>query len=71
MRPLRGNAVHDPPNSLASADEIADALAGLASAVSMRLRESAELAAEAADRSVCENAASEAERIAWLLAMGD
>jgi hypothetical protein len=71
MRPLPGNAVHDRPNPMASADETADALAGLASALSMRLRESAERAADSADRSACETAASEAERIAWLLAKGN
>ena len=53
------------------ADEIADDLAGLASALSMRLRESAGLAADAADRSACENAASQAERITWLLVQGN
>ena len=49
----------------------ADGLAGLASALSMRLRESAGLAADAADRSACENAAREAERITWFLAQGN
>jgi hypothetical protein len=36
----------------------------------MRLRESAELAADTADRSACENAATEAARITELLAEG-
>jgi hypothetical protein len=52
-------------------DEIADALAGLASVLSGRLREAAGLATAAADRSACENAAREAERITRLLAEGD
>jgi hypothetical protein len=68
MPVFSANAVHDPPTPTADAYEIADTLAGLASALSVRLRESAELASDAADRSACENAASEAERIAWLLA---
>jgi hypothetical protein len=71
MPSFSGNAVYDPPKPAADAGEIADTLAGLASALSVRLRESAELAADAADRSACENAASEAERIAWLLAEGN
>ena len=69
--PISGGAGHELPKPLGNADEIADDLAGLASALSMRLRESAELAADAADRSACENAASEAERITWLLAQGN
>ena len=68
MPVFSANTVHDPPKPTADAYEIADTLAGLASALSVRLRESAGLAADAADRSACENAASEAERIAWLLA---
>jgi hypothetical protein len=68
MPVFSASAVHDPPEPAADAYEIADTLAGLASALSVRLRESAGLAADAADRSACESAASEAERIAWLLA---
>lgn len=70
MRPLSGTVVHDPPEPTAGADEIADVLAGLAAALSVRLRESAGLAADGADRWACENAASEADRIAGLLARG-
>jgi len=70
LPPISGGAGHELPKPLGNADEIADDLAGLASALSMRLRESAELAADAADRSACENAASEAGRITWLLAQG-
>jgi hypothetical protein len=70
MPPIVG-AGHELPKPAGDVDEIADGLAGLASALSTRLRESAELAADAADRSACENAASEAERITWLLAQGN
>ena len=70
MPPISGGAGHDLPEPLGDADEIADDLAGLASALSMRLRESAGLAADAADRAACENAARQAERITWLLAQG-
>jgi hypothetical protein len=71
MRPLSGTVVHDPPKPAAGADEIADALADLATALSVRLRESAGLAAGAADCSACETAASDADRIALLLAKGN
>jgi hypothetical protein len=71
MPPISGGAGHELPKPFGNADEIADDLAGLASALSMRLRESAELAADAADRFACENAAREAERITWLLAQGN
>ena len=71
MPPISGGAGHDLPEPLGDADEIADDLAGLASALSMRLRESAGLAADAADRAACENAARQAERITWLLARGN
>jgi len=50
--------------------EVADALADLASALSGRLRETAELAADAGDRAACENAARDADRISELLAKG-
>jgi hypothetical protein len=69
--PISGGAWHELPEPLGDADKIADDLAGLASALSMRLRESAGLAADAADRSACENAARQAERITWLLAQGN
>ena len=71
LPPVSGGAGHELPKPLGEADEIADDLAGLASALSIRLRESAGLAADAADRSACENAAREAERITWLLAQGN
>jgi hypothetical protein len=48
--------------------EIADAVAGLASALCGRLREAAVLAADADDRIACENAAGDAERVSRLLA---
>lgn len=70
MPPASGDARHDLPKPTADVYEIADALANLASALSMRLRASAELAADAADRSACENAASEAERIVRYLVKG-
>lgn len=47
---------------------VADALAGLASALSARLREAAGLAVDDSDRLACENAAGEADRIGALLA---
>jgi hypothetical protein len=52
------------------ADEVADAIAGLAAALSARLREAAGLAVDAGDRAACENAAREAGRISDLLAGG-
>jgi hypothetical protein len=70
LPPISGGAGHELPKPRSNADEIADDLAGLASALSMRLRASVGHAADAADRSACENAASQAERITWLLAAG-
>ena len=64
------NAAHSLLKPAAGLHEIADALAGLASSLGGRLRDSAGLAPAAADRSACEDAASEAERIAQLLARG-
>jgi hypothetical protein len=49
-------------------EEVADALAGLASALSARLREAARLAADDGDRIACESAALDADRISELLA---
>jgi hypothetical protein len=71
MPPVSGGAGHELPKPLGNPGEIADDLAGLASALSVRLRESAGLAADAADRAACENAARQAERIMWLLARGN
>ena len=48
--------------------EVADALAGLASALSARLREAAGLAADPDDRVACENAARDAEQVSGFLA---
>ena len=70
LPPVSGGAGHELPKPAGDVYEIADDLAGLASALSMRLRESAGLAADAADRVACENAARQAERITWLLARG-
>jgi hypothetical protein len=70
LSPISGRAGHELPKPADDVYEIADDLAGLASALGMRLRQSAQLAADAADRSACENAAREAERITWLLAQG-
>ncbi len=50
--------------------EIADSIAGLASALSGRLRETAELAADPDDRIACQDAACDAARIGELLAGG-
>ena len=63
-----GKAAHNPPEPAADPYEIADAVAGLAAALCMRLRQEAERAADPADRSACQNAAGEAERIggSWL-----
>lgn len=51
--------------------EVADAVAGLASALGARLRETAGLAADANDRAACENAALDAEQISATLAKGE
>jgi len=71
MPPVSGETGHRPLKLVDDVGEIADALANLASAMSIRLRESAWLAAADGDRSACENAAGEAERIAWFLAKGN
>ena len=57
----RDEVLHDP-------DEVADALAMLASALSARLTSAASRAADTGDRSACEHAADEACRIRALLA---
>ena len=62
-------ASSDKPVSWTSdVSEVADALAGLASALSMRLQATARLAADDGDRVACENAARDADRISELLA---
>jgi len=71
LPPLPRGAAQDPPKPAREVYQTADALAGLASALSIRLRESAGLAAADGDRSACENAAGQAERIAWFLAKGN
>ncbi len=48
--------------------EVADAVAGLASALSARLRDAAGHAADAGDSAACENAAGHADQISKLLA---
>ena len=68
LPPLPRGAAQDPPKPAGEVYQTADALAGLASALSIRLRETAELATATADRSACENAASDADRITQLLA---
>ncbi len=49
-------------------DEVADALGGLASVLSARLREAALLAVADGDRIACQNAARDADQIGELLA---
>jgi hypothetical protein len=71
MPAVSGEPGHRPLKPADDIYEIADALASLASAVGIRLRESAGLAAADGDRSACQNAAGEAERIAWFLAKGN
>jgi hypothetical protein len=68
LPPLPRGAAQDPPKPAGEVYQTADALAGLASALSIRLRETAELPTATADRSACENAASDADRITQLLA---
>ena len=50
--------------------QVADAVAGLASALSARLRDAAGHAADAGDRAACELAAGHADQISELLARG-
>lgn len=71
MPPAPADANHHLPKPMADGYEIADALANLVSTLTMRLRESAGAAADASDRSACENAASEAEQIVRYLAKGN
>jgi hypothetical protein len=62
--------LENPALPTGDADEIADAIAGLTPALSARLREAAALALDADDRTACENAAREADRISELLTGG-
>ena len=50
--------------------EVADEVAGLASALNARLREAAGRASDADDRAACEDAAGHADQISKLLARG-
>jgi hypothetical protein len=50
---------------------VADAMAGLASALSSRLRDAARLAVDPEDHAACVEAAGHAEQICGLLARGD
>jgi hypothetical protein len=59
-----------PELSASDVSEIADTLAGLASALSARLREAVRPAADDGDRIACEDAARGADRISELLAGG-
>ena len=59
-----------PELSASDVNEIADTVAGLASALSGHLREVARLAADDGDRIACEDAARDADRISELLARG-
>jgi hypothetical protein len=70
MPPVPADATPTPTDPTPNVDRIADALAALASALSKRLRESAELAPDPADRSACQNAARESDQITSLLARG-
>jgi hypothetical protein len=64
----RAVLLESPALSAGNVDEVADALAGLASALSARLREAAGRADDDGDRVACEQAARDAERISELLA---
>src|SRR5690349_12200571 len=57
-----------PAPSACEADEIADAIAGLAAVLSERLRQAARLARDPDDRAACQDAARAAARISELLA---
>lgn len=60
-----------PPADANDVNEVADAVAGLASALSARLHGAAGLAADAGDRAACQDAARHAEQISRLLAGGE
>ena len=67
--PTAGPALFGSPELWTSdVSEVADALAGLASALSTRLQAAARLAADEGDRISCENAVRDADRIGELLA---
>ena len=60
----------DPVLIAGDVDEIADAVAVLASTLSACLRDAAARASDAGDRAACENAARHADQICQLLARG-
>jgi hypothetical protein len=62
--------VEAPESEASDVREIADAMAGLASALSARLRDTARVADQAGDRAACEDAAGHADHICELLARG-
>ena len=66
-----GAPLDDPAPGTGDVYEVADAVAGLASALSARLRDAAGLVADARDRTACEDAARHAEQIGKLLAGGE
>jgi hypothetical protein len=70
MPPIPADAAYPRTKPAEDVDKIADALADLASALSILLQESAELADDPADRTACQNAAREADQITSLLATG-
>jgi hypothetical protein len=70
MPPVPADSTPTPPDPAADVGRLADLLAALASALSTRLRESAELAPDPADRSACLNAARESDQIISLLTKG-
>jgi len=65
-----GTGVSMPPASVPM-DEIADALAGIGTLLADRLARAAAMAATAADRAACTEAAQAAGRICQLMARGD
>ena len=68
MPAARASSYVSPEPSMSDVDEVADALAELASALSARLRAAAQLAADDGDRIACESAACDADQISGLLA---
>jgi hypothetical protein len=62
--------VEAPESEASDVHEVADAMAGLASALSARLRDAARVADHADDRAACEEAARHADHICELLARG-
>ena len=73
LPPGQAAATDDPGDAVAAehVEPLADALAGLASALSARLLAAAGLAAAGADRAACRDAAREADTVRALLARGE